>query len=127
MIELAPKLLQSPMNYRFLATPGVEVTNLAFAKVDVVWLPWKLSAEECVPNLRHTNEAICTYVTAGARIHLCSLSTGCKRTRSIATLIRLYLFSRVPNRGQSQMGTTRGKCNLKKETPNTLTNFRQGV
>jgi hypothetical protein len=24
--------------YRFLATPGVEVTNLAFASDDVVWL-----------------------------------------------------------------------------------------
>jgi hypothetical protein len=56
--------------YRFLATPGVEVTNLAFASDDVVCLSWKMSAEENVPYLRHTNEIIGAYVTAGARIHL---------------------------------------------------------
>ena len=56
--------------YRFLATPGVEVTNLAFASDDVVWLFWKVTAEENVPNLPHTNEVIGAYVTAGARIHL---------------------------------------------------------
>jgi len=56
--------------YRFLAIPGVEITNLAFASDDVVWLSWKLSADEYVPNLRHTNEVIGPYVTAGARIHL---------------------------------------------------------
>jgi hypothetical protein len=26
--------------YRFLATPGVEVTNLLFASDDVVWVAW---------------------------------------------------------------------------------------
>jgi hypothetical protein len=29
------------MNYRFLATPGVEVSNLAFASDDVFRLSWK--------------------------------------------------------------------------------------
>ena len=53
--------------YRFLATPGVEVTNLAFRSVDVVWLSWKMTVEENVPNLPHTNEVIGSYVTAGAR------------------------------------------------------------
>ena len=56
--------------YRFLATLGVEVTNLEFASDDVVWRSWKLSAEEYVPNLYHTNEVIGAYVTAGVRIHL---------------------------------------------------------
>jgi len=46
------------------------VTNLAFASDDVVWISWKHSAEESVPNLRHTNEVIGAYVTSGARIHL---------------------------------------------------------
>ena len=55
--------------YRFQATPGVEVTNLAFATDVVVWLSWKLSAEKKVPNQPHTNEVILAYVTAGARIH----------------------------------------------------------
>jgi len=32
--------------------------------------PLKVSAEENVPNLPHTNEVIGVYVTAGARIHL---------------------------------------------------------
>ena len=55
--------------YRFLATSGFEVTNLMFAKDDV-WISWKFTAEERVPSLRHTNEVIGAYVTAGARIHL---------------------------------------------------------
>ena len=50
--------------------PGIEVTNLAFASDDVVWISWKHSAEEHVPNLRHTNEVIGAYVTAGARMQL---------------------------------------------------------
>ena len=56
--------------YFLLATPGVEVTNLIFESDDVVWLSWKLSAEEHVTNLPHTNVVIGAYVTAGARIHL---------------------------------------------------------
>ena len=65
------KVISEPKNlYRFLATPGIEVTNVAFANDDVVWISWKHSAEERVPNLRHTNEVLCAYVTAGARIHL---------------------------------------------------------
>ena len=38
----------------------------------MVWLSWKLSAEEIVTYVTHTNEAIGAYVTAGARIHLYS-------------------------------------------------------
>ena len=44
--------------------------NLVFASDDVVWLSWKHRAEEDVASLRHTNEVIGAYVTAGARIHL---------------------------------------------------------
>ena len=51
---------------------GVEVTNLAFASADVVWLSWKVCAEENVAYLLHTNEVIGAYVTAGARINLYS-------------------------------------------------------
>jgi len=54
----------------FLATPGIDVMTLSFASDDVVWITWKHAAEEQVPNLRHTNEAIGTFVTAGSRIHL---------------------------------------------------------
>jgi len=46
------------------------VTYLAFASDDVVWLSWRVTAEENVPNLPHTNEVIGAYVTAGATIHL---------------------------------------------------------
>jgi len=53
-------------------TPGVEVQNMLFANDDVVWISWQNSADERVPSLRHTNEVICAYVTAGARIHLYS-------------------------------------------------------
>jgi hypothetical protein len=55
--------------YRFLAVPGVEITNLAFAS-DEVWFSWKLSVEVHVLNLPHTNEVIYYYISAGARIHL---------------------------------------------------------
>jgi len=44
--------------------------NLVFASDDVVWVSWKYGAEEVVLILRHTNEVIGAYVTAGARIHL---------------------------------------------------------
>ena len=56
--------------YRFLVTPGVEVKNMLFANDDVVWISWQYSADERVPILRHTNEVIGAYVTAGARNHL---------------------------------------------------------
>ena len=55
---------------QILATPDIEVTNLVFASDDVVWLSWKHRAEEDVASLRHTNEVIGAYVSAGARIHL---------------------------------------------------------
>jgi len=56
--------------YRSLVMPGVEVQNMLFANDDVVWISWQYSADERVPSLRHTNEVIGAYVTAGARIHL---------------------------------------------------------
>jgi len=43
--------------------------NLVFTSDDVVWISWKYEAEKHVPSLRHTNEVIGVYVTAGARIH----------------------------------------------------------
>ena len=56
--------------YRFLVTPGFEVIILLFASDEVVWVSWRFIAEEQIPNLKHTNEVIGAYVTAGARIHL---------------------------------------------------------
>jgi len=65
------KLISEPAElYRFLVTPGVEVQNVMFASDYVVWISWQYSADERVPSLRHTNEVIGAYVTAGARIHL---------------------------------------------------------
>ena len=58
--------------YRFLATPGIEVTNLMFASDDVVWASWRFIEEEMIPNLRHTNEVIGVYVTAAACLRLYS-------------------------------------------------------
>jgi hypothetical protein len=43
-----------------------------FASDDVVWISWQFSSEERVPSVRHTNEVIGVFVTAGARIHLYS-------------------------------------------------------
>ena len=53
------KMLSDPQElYRFLATPVIEVANLMFASDDLVCASWRYIAEEKVPNLRHTNEAI---------------------------------------------------------------------
>jgi len=56
--------------YGFIATPGVEVMNIAFAGDDVVHNSCKYGEEEDVPNLPHWNEVTGAYVAAGARIHL---------------------------------------------------------
>jgi len=56
--------------YRFLATPGIEVTNLLFAGDSVVRAAWRHAEEARVQTLRHTNEVIGSYVSAGARLHL---------------------------------------------------------
>jgi hypothetical protein len=67
------KMISEPREiYRFLATPGIEVTNLMFASDDVVWASWRFIAEEKIPSLRHTNEVLGAYVTSSARIHLYS-------------------------------------------------------
>jgi len=67
------KLISEPHElYRFLVAPGIEVQNMMFANDDVVWISWQILSEERVPILRHTNEIIGAYVTAGARIHLYS-------------------------------------------------------
>ncbi|GFG37031.1 hypothetical protein Cfor_05731 [Coptotermes formosanus] len=58
--------------YKFLATPVVEVTLQLFANDDVIWVTWRVSEKEKIPSLRHTNEVICAYVTAGARLKLYS-------------------------------------------------------
>ena len=56
--------------YGFPDKLGIEVMNLVFANNELVSISWKYGLEEHVPSLRHTNEVIGTYVTAGARIHL---------------------------------------------------------
>jgi len=56
--------------YRFLAKPGIEVTRLLFAGDSVCWISWRHVYEARSPSLRHTNETIASFVTAGARLHL---------------------------------------------------------
>jgi len=65
------KIITEPHElYRFLAKPGVEVTNLAFANDDMVWISWKVSVEDYVSYVPHTNEVVGACFTAVARIHL---------------------------------------------------------
>jgi len=66
------KMIADPQElFRFLATPGIELTNLLFAGDEVVWVTWKyVEEEENMPVLRHTNEVISAYVTTGARLKL---------------------------------------------------------
>jgi len=41
------KIIADPQKlFRFLATPDMEVTNLLFAAVEVVWVTWKYAEEE---------------------------------------------------------------------------------
>jgi len=39
---------------------------------NVEWISWQFSSEERVPSLRHINEVLGAFVTAGARFHLCT-------------------------------------------------------
>ena len=55
---------------RVLATPGIEVASVVFATDYVVWASWRFIEEEDIPSLRHTNEVIGAFVTAGDRLHL---------------------------------------------------------
>jgi len=41
-----------------------------FAGDSVVWLAWRHAEESRMQILRHTNDVIGSYVTAGARLHL---------------------------------------------------------
>jgi len=58
--------------YTFLATPGIEVTTLLFAGDSMCWISWRHVDEARGPSLRHTNEAIASFLSADARLHLYS-------------------------------------------------------
>ena len=65
------KIITEPKVLRvFLATPGIEVAKFFFTRDEVIWLSSKRRADEDIPSLRHTNDAIVAYATAGAWIHL---------------------------------------------------------
>jgi hypothetical protein len=65
------KMISEPQElYRCLARPGIKVMKLIFTSGDIVWMLWRLFAEEKVPSLSHTNEVNGAYVTDGARINL---------------------------------------------------------
>ena len=66
-------IADSQEHFRFLATPGTEVTRLLFAGDVIVWAIWKyVEEEENMPVLRQTNEVIGAYVRTGARLKLYS-------------------------------------------------------
>jgi hypothetical protein len=58
--------------YRLLATPGIEVGTLLFCSDEVEWASWIFTKEEQAPSLRHTNDVLGSYVTAGDRLRLYS-------------------------------------------------------
>jgi hypothetical protein len=87
------KMITDPRElYRFLATPGIEVMNLIFASDEVVWASWRFSTEEKVLCLKHTNEVIGAYVTAGARIHLYGFLDRLQQRAVFVTQIRCFIF-----------------------------------
>jgi len=65
------QLISEPQDlFRFLATPGIEVASLLFAGNTVCWISWRHANEAHVAVLRHTNDVIACYVTAGGRMKL---------------------------------------------------------
>jgi len=56
--------------YMFLVTIGFDVSNLLFARDRVICVSWKYAEEERIPNLRHTNEVVWSFVTEGASLHI---------------------------------------------------------
>jgi hypothetical protein len=56
-----------PDLYWSLAISIIEVMNLLFASVDVVWVTWPFIGKEKFPSLRHTNEVIGAYLTVSPR------------------------------------------------------------
>ena len=52
--------------------PDVEVSSLLFVYDQAVWISWQQADERHAPTLKHTNDVIASYDTAGARIHLYS-------------------------------------------------------
>jgi hypothetical protein len=83
--------------YRFLSTPGIEVANLLFASDAVVWASWRYIEEDKIPSLRHTNEVMGVFVTAGARLHLYSF-LDCRKKPCTATPIVFSTYSQTTNR-----------------------------
>jgi len=56
--------------FRYLATPGIEVTSL-FAGDEGVWVTWKyVEEEENMLVLRHKNEVVGACVMTGGRLKL---------------------------------------------------------
>ena len=58
--------------YTFLAMPDVEVSSPLFVSDHAVWISWQHAEEMHAPIMKHTNDVITSYVTAGAGIHLYS-------------------------------------------------------
>jgi len=94
--------------YRFLATPGVEVTRLPFASDGVVWLSLKVSGRNTCQN-RVTPESSLLLTSTQRLGCLCmAISNGCERMRFIATQIRVFSFSRGTSGCRSQPGPSCG-------------------
>ena len=79
-----PQLISEPQDlYRFLATPGTEVSSLLFAGDSVCWISWRHANEAHAPVLRHTNDFIASYVTAGENeiVHVSAATRALRRHR----------------------------------------------
>jgi hypothetical protein len=67
------RIISEPQElYRLLATLGIEVGTLLFCIDDFVLVSWTFTEEEQAPSLRHTNNVLGSYATAGARLRLYS-------------------------------------------------------
>ena len=86
--------------FRFIATPGIEVTSLMLSGHEVVRTTWKyVEEEQNMPFLRHTNEVIGAYVTAGAWLKLYSYPDALKESviyRHIDSVIYIQKCGQPP-------------------------------
>jgi hypothetical protein len=114
------KLISEPHElYRFLVTPIIEVQNMMFASDDV-WISWQFAEKERVPSLRHTNEVIGAFVTAGARIHLFSY-LGRLQDKAIYCDTDIVLYIQ-PNEGPAlfETGDNLGEMTSSELKPNEI-------
>jgi len=120
------RVITEHKNYNFLATLDIEVTNLAFTNDDVIWISWKHSAEERVPNLRHTIEVLGPYLPQVPGFICIAISTVWEREPSMAAAILSFTFSRETKRDLLKQGDKLGDMTCELRPTDYVSEFVSG-